>query len=343
MSGTGIVRDDLFIDHDPGEWHPESPARLEAIYRMLDSRIRPGLVTLDRRMAAKEEITLIHTPAYFGKIAQTQGRSSTYLDPDTRTSPRSFEAALAAAGGLIELVELVLKGDLDNGFALVRPPGHHAETDRAMGFCLFNNIAIAAAWALKSGGLSRVMIVDWDLHHGNGTQYAFYENPRVLYFSTHQYPYYPGSGGLNENGFGKGEGFTVNVPLGRGHGDQEYTAIFQKIVEPLARTYQPELILVSAGFDIYFQDPLGGMKVTAEGFAAMARILKSLAEELCGGRLVFTLEGGYHIEGQATGIEKVLEVLQGSGSAGEKLARSEAPEPKIVEAVRRHQASYWKF
>lgn len=235
----------------------------------------------------------------------------------------------------------VLDGELDNGFALVRPPGHHAEANQAMGFCLFNNIALAAAWALKRKGLSRVMVVDWDLHHGNGTQHSFRSDARVLYFSTHQYPFYPGSGALDEVGDGEGRGFTVNVPLNPGHGDEEYVAIFQNLVQPLARAYKPELILVSAGFDIYRQDPLGGMTVTTDGFAALARLLKEAAEEVCGGRLVITLEGGYDVEGQARGVGKIIDMLLGVGSAGEKLARTKAPEPPIIAQVRRAQAGLW--
>ncbi|MEW5724608.1 MAG: histone deacetylase [Thermodesulfobacteriota bacterium] len=341
MGGTGVVRDELFIQHDPGPWHPEKPDRLRAIYRVLDERNWPGLVTLERREAAKDEITLIHQPRYYQAIANTDGRDSSRLDPDTSTSPLSFKAALAAAGGLISLAGKVLDGELDNGFALVRPPGHHAEADRAMGFCLFNNVAVAAGWALRNKGLSRVMIVDWDLHHGNGTQHSFYETDQVLYLSTHQYPYYPGTGGLQEVGRGRGEGFTVNVPLYGGHGDREYVSIFQKIVAPVARAYRPELILVSAGFDIIAGDPLGAMRVTPEGFAALARLLKETAEEVCGGRLAFTLEGGYDIEGQAAGVGQVLDVLTGSDFAGRELAGVEQPEPEIIAYVRQAQARYW--
>ena len=341
MSGTGIVRDDLFIEHDPGQWHPESPERLRVIYRMLDSRQWPGLTTLHRRPATEGEITLIHQPSYFQMIASTDGQAHGWLDADTQTSPMSFQAALAAAGGMILLVQQILDGELDNGFALVRPPGHHAEADRAMGFCLFNNVAVAAAWALEKKGLSRVMIVDWDLHHGNGTQHSFYSDSRVLYLSTHQYPFYPGSGGLDEVGHGQGRGYTVNVPLQPGHGDEEYSAIFQKVVRPLVRSYQPELILVSAGFDIYRGDPLGGMTLSPDGFAAMARLLKASADETCGGRLAFTLEGGYNVEGQAEGIGQVLDVLTGAGPAGQDLAARDNPEPPIIARVRQAQADFW--
>ena len=340
MGGTGIVRDDLFIQHDPGSWHPESPDRLRDIYRSLDEGDWP-LINLERRMATKEDITRIHGPEHFQKMASTDGQPVMRLDADTATSPQSFNAAMAAAGGLIDLTEKVITGELDNGFALVRPPGHHAEANRAMGFCLFNNVAIAAARAIEKHGLSRILIVDWDLHHGNGTQHSFYGDHRVLYFSTHQYPHYPGTGGIGETGRGQGLGYTINVPLAWGHGDEEYTAIFQKILVPVCKIFRPELILVSAGFDIFHKDPLGDMQVSARGFAAMAQILKRMAEEYCSGRLVFTLEGGYHIGGQTSGVGKVLDVLTGRDSAGLSLANAQLDEPSVVGQVRRIQYNYW--
>lgn len=341
MTRTGIVRDDLFVQHIAGEWHPESPERLTEIYRVLDGKRSHALTTLPRRHATKEEITLVHGPDYYDHIARTAGRSRVQLDPDTATSPMSFEAATAAAGGLIQLVDRVLDGDLDNGFALIRPPGHHAEANRAMGFCLFNNVAVAAAWAIKHRGLGRVMIVDWDVHHGNGTQHSFYNNPQVLYVSTHQYPFYPGTGGITEVGAGPGRGYTINIPLSYGHGDEDFVAIFQSIVLPVAQYFQPELILVSAGFDIHRLDPLGGMNVGPEGFAAMTRLLNQAAEDICGGRLVLTLEGGYHLEGEAQGVEAVLDTLTRVGSLGEDLARTPARTPAIVDQVRQIQSDFW--
>ena len=343
MNGAGIVRDDLFIEHDPGSWHPESPDRLKAIYGLLDSREWPGLITLEPRQATREEIILAHTPEHFERMAATRGKAETAIDADTHTSAKSFDAALYATGGLISLTEKVLEGQLSNGFALVRPPGHHAEANRAMGFCLFNNVAVASAWALEHKGVERIMVVDWDLHHGNGTQHIFYDDPRLLYFSTHQYPYYPGSGGLGEIGRSPGLGYTVNVPLRGGQGDEEYLAIMQRIAVPLARQYKPEIIMVSTGFDTYSGDPLGGMNVTTEGFAAMTRVLKGLAEEVCGGRLVLTLEGGYNINGQTKSVEKVLDVLTGSGPAGLELAAQERPEPIILSKVREAHQGFWNL
>jgi acetoin utilization deacetylase AcuC-like enzyme len=245
------------------------------------------------------------------RVAETKGKQYDYLDQDTATSERSYEAALLAAGAVIEGVDLLVDGTIDNGFALVRPPGHHAERDRSMGFCLFNNVAVAAFHATNSHGLERVMIIDWDLHHGNGTQFSFYNSDEVLYLSTHQYPYYPGTGGLQEVGIDQGEGYTVNVPLPGGFSDTDYAAIFNDIVIPVGKAYKPELILVSAGFDIYHGDPLGSMSVGPAGFAYMTRALVELAEEICDGRLLVTLEGGYNLKGQRDGALAVLSELLG--------------------------------
>ena len=208
-------------------------------------------------------------------------------------------------------VKMVNSGDLDNAFALVRPPGHHAERSRAMGFCLFNNVAIAAMYARKDLGLERILIADWDVHHGNGTQHSFEGDDSILYFSTHQYPLYPGTGSYGETGSGKGIGYTVNVPLPTGYGDGDYVSIFDKVLKPVALEYKPDLILVSAGFDIYYRDPLGSMNVTPEGFAGLTRLLMNIADECCEGKLVITLEGGYHINGQRESVKAVLEELTG--------------------------------
>ncbi|MBW1709782.1 MAG: histone deacetylase [Deltaproteobacteria bacterium] len=341
MNNTGIVRSNLYLEHFAGDWHPESPKRLEVIHNYLDSNFIPGLQFLKPRAASREEITLVHDQNHYDLIAQTTSQPQCYLDADTQTCARSFEAALFAAGGLILLVEKVLNGELDNGFALVRPPGHHAEASRPMGFCLFNNIAIAAAWALKERGLSRIMIIDWDLHHGNGTQHSFYEDPRVLYFSTHLYPFYPGTGSFSETGKGQGKGYTVNVPMDPKQDDKDFVAIFQKIAQPLIKTYRPELILVSAGFDTHVADPMQGMTVTPEGYAAMTYILKTMAEKICDGKLVLTLEGGYHFMGQADSVLKVLEVLTGSSSVGKELADTDWPEPVVINRVRKVHNTFW--
>jgi acetoin utilization deacetylase AcuC-like enzyme len=240
------------------------------------------------------------------RIAETEGRGNTYLDPDTSACAHSWAAARTAVGGLFNLIDAVVEGRVRNGFALIRPPGHHAEARRAMGFCLFNNVALAARYALNRHGMQRVAIVDWDLHHGNGTQNAFYEDPRVLFISLHQYPHYPGTGGMREVGHGPGEGFTVNVPLASGAGDYEYLAVFHNLVVPLLEGYRPELILVSAGFDAHHRDPLGGMSLTEQGYEEMLKVLMHLADVLCQERLILTLEGGYNLEALRNSVERIL-------------------------------------
>ena len=308
---TGIVQDKRYLEHSAGFDHPESPERLAAIYGMLAlPEMADQLIQIPARRATIDELAMVHRRAYIDLVAETAGKSFTPLDPDTATSAESFTAALLAAGGLLNAIDRVISGEVDNAFALVRPPGHHAEDRGAMGFCLFNNVAIGAQYAITKHNLERVLIVDWDLHHGNGTQHSFYEDPRVLYFSTHQYPYYPGTGDLKENGRGAGLGYTINVPLRPGADNALYVNIFRKLLQPVALKFRPQLILVSAGFDIYEQDPLGGMKVTPEGFACLTRVLMHIADACCQGRLVMTLEGGYHIQGQAAAVKKVLQEMR---------------------------------
>ncbi len=342
MPVTGLVADPVFMEHDTGPGHPERAERLEKIYALLDQKgLSPKALNVPLRPATEPELLRVHSQAHLDRIASTAGREQVYLDGDTPTSPRSYEAALLAAGSLLNAVDAVMEGQVKNAFALVRPPGHHAERDRAMGFCLFNNIAVAAHHALDRHGLARVLIVDWDLHHGNGTQSAFYADPRVLYFSTHQYPYYPGSGGLDETGAGSGEGFTVNVPLPPGCGDAVYDAVFETILTPVARGFKPELILVSAGFDIYHRDPLGGMKVTEDGFARMTGRLMGLADESARGRVAVALEGGYNLDGLAQGVAAVVEVMMGlKAPHAAKLAPIEGFE-LLVEKVKEYHGARW--
>jgi len=312
MTMTGIIKDPIYIEHKPGEFHPEGPQRLEVIYEMLKGDDIAGKYKpLSPRRAAREEIELIHTPSYFDRVAATSGLSHYSLDMDTQTSEKSFDAALYAAGGVLLGIDAIIKRKIINAFALVRPPGHHAESDRGMGFCLFNNIAVGARYAIKKYSIDRVLIVDWDLHHGNGTQHSFYKDDQILYFSTHQFPYYPGTGDFTEVGQGKGKGFTVNVPLSIGHGDAEYYRIFKKILEPIAGVYRPQLVLVSAGFDTLCNDPLGGMEVTPKGFAVLTRVVQSIADKYAEGRLLLTLEGGYHLEGLTDSVRHVIKQLMG--------------------------------
>jgi histone deacetylase 6 len=290
---TGLVYDDAFLLHRAPYDHPEHPGRLSAIWqRLSEDGLAARCLQVAAREATREELLAIHTPEHVDRIDATAQRNFAQLDPDTYTSRDSAEAARLAAGGLVDLVGQVLSGALTNGFALLRPPGHHAEADRAMGFCLFNNVAVATETARRSGGIRRVAIVDWDLHHGNGTQHSFEKDPDVLYFSTHQYPFYPGTGAIREVGRGKARGRTVNVAWPAGMGDAEYLAAFDRVLLPIAREFEPDLVLVSCGFDAAAGDLLGGMTLSAAGYAAMTERVCSLAD----GRVVLALEGGYNLD-----------------------------------------------
>ncbi len=346
---TGIVKDSRYLQHSAGFAHPESPERLTAIYEMLDN---PGMswkfTDIEPRAATQEELAAIHSPSYIDDIADTAGQDCVMLDPDTITSPQTYQTARLAAGGFCNAVDNVIAGDVDNAFAFVRPPGHHAESGAAAGFCIFNNVAIGAMHAILQHNMKRVLVVDWDLHHGNGTQHSFYNDPRVLYFSTHQYPYYPGTGAMDEIGRGSGKGYTINVPLDGGAGDSEYVKIFRRILAPIALEFQPEIVLVSAGFDTYFQDPLGSMRVTPQGFAALMRILMNVADSCCQGRLVAVLEGGYHVQGLTKSAKAVLEeMLDEIHCSEEQLADYERNANdeinSVISRVAKTIAPFWKL
>jgi len=344
MRNVGLIRDARFLEHVPSGYHPEHPRRLETIHQTLDAN--PGLcqyTTIPAREATPEEIRRVHTSAYHRLVESTRGCSGRRLDPDTYVSSESYRAAKLAAGGLLALVDAVHAGQVHNGFALVRPPGHHAEHDHGMGFCIYNNVAIAARYARDQGLAEKILIVDWDLHHGNGTQHTFEGDETVLYFSTHQYPFYPGTGAAEEVGTGKAKGRTVNVPLPGGQGDPDYLQVFREILVPVARGFHPGLILVSAGFDIYRADPLGSMRVTENGFAHLTRLLLSLADEHCGGRLVLTLEGGYDVEGQARSVQAVLETLAGQEPPPMPQADPSQTVSAILRRVQEIQRPYWVF
>lgn len=337
---AGLVYDPIYLEHDTGD-HVENARRLvDAMSYLKDTGIKEKLTSLPARPASIEELEMIHVPEYISYVKNKAEKGGGWLDPDTVMSPKSYEAALYAAGGVLVAVEAVMKGEVDNAFALVRPPGHHAVRDRAMGFCIFNNVAIAAKFALSKFNLNRVLIADFDVHHGNGTQDAFYADPRVLYFSTHQYPFYPGTGWMDETGTGEGEGTTVNFPMTAGWGDEEYLRAFNEVLVPVARRFQPQLILVSAGFDAHWADHLAMMKVTITCFAQMAMISKELATELCQGRLVFTLEGGYNLRVVASSIKATFDVLLGYSEMDDpfgKASMARKPEgfEEHIEAIKR--------
>jgi acetoin utilization deacetylase AcuC-like enzyme len=306
--GVAVVEDPRYREHRGPEGHPERPERLAAVGAAVDAR-RDSLHFVPARPASDEEILRVHDRGLLAGLEAVAGRAPVRLDADTFMGSRSLEVAKLAAGALVDLCRRVARGDARAGFAAVRPPGHHAERSRAMGFCIFNNVAIAARALQAEAGLERVLVFDWDVHHGNGTQHSFEDDPSVLYASTHQFPYYPGTGDFDEAGVGAGEGFTLNLPLPAGCGDDEYVGAVQRVLVPVARAYRPQLILVSCGFDAHRDDPLASMHVTAQGFAALAAIVRGLAEELCEGRVVFALEGGYSLLGLREGSDAVLDAL----------------------------------
>jgi acetoin utilization deacetylase AcuC-like enzyme len=303
-----VVEDPRYADHRTPAGHPERPERLEAVRRAIAER-EDRLCRLEPRPGSDEEILRIHERGHLALVAEAARRAPARLDPDTFASAESLDVARLAVGGTVEAARAVARGEATSALAAVRPPGHHAEAARAMGFCLFNNVAIAARALQREDGLERLLILDWDVHHGNGTQHSFENDPSVLYLSTHQFPYYPGTGDFSEAGRGPGEGATLNVPMPPGCGDDEYLGTFQRIVVPAVQAFRPEMILVSCGFDAHRDDPLAAMELSGAGYGALTSVVRALAEDLCGGRLVFVLEGGYAERGLHEGTAAVLDAL----------------------------------
>jgi len=311
MTRTGFVYHSDYLKHDMGVGHPESPDRLRAIV----SRLKAGgvldrLVLIEPTSVADEWITQVHKASYLTSLksrAPVSGRVS--LDPDTSISAGSLPAAYLAAGGVLAAADAIMAGTVEHAFCAIRPPGHHAESDRAMGFCLFNNVAIAARYLQRRHGVARVLIVDWDVHHGNGTQHTFDDDPSVLFFSTHQYPHYPGTGRATERGKGKGEGLTINVPMLAGQGDEDYREIFERVLVPAADAYKPEFVLISAGFDAHRDDPLASMGLTEEGYATLTGIVAGIARRHSKSRVLSCLEGGYNLNALAASVERHVVAL----------------------------------
>lgn len=328
---VGIVKDPLYLEHITDDYHPENPNRLKYIYSMLSSIDADGIVYIPPRMATHEEIAFIHDIEYIERVAGTKGMGHVRLDPDTSTSPKTYEASLLAAGGLLSLADHILSHDVESGFALVRPPGHHAERSRAMGFCIFNNIAIVARYLQRSKGLKKILVVDFDLHHGNGTQHSFYSDPTVLYLSTHQFPYYPGTGWYEEIGDGAGKGYNINIPLSYGMKDDDYIYAFQEVLVPVSNLFKPDMVLVSAGFDTYYNDPLGGMSVTEVGYSAMTGILLEIAKKHCGSMALFALEGGYDLPGLASSTKAVITKMKDGPSFGYEMKGE--PSKGVIDVV----------
>jgi acetoin utilization deacetylase AcuC-like enzyme len=306
MKKLNIVWDEKFLLHDTGDHHPESKLRLTAIKEVLDSH--KNLNYIPTREASLKEILLAHTQNHYEEILNAKGKEG-FFDMDTPYSQGSVEAALLSTGGILNAVDTMMNEDLDSVFAYPRPPGHHAESDRVMGFCFFNHVAIAANYLLQKYGLKKIAIIDYDVHHGNGTQEIFYHRDDVFYISTHQYPYYPGTGAKDEIGHGRGEGFTLNIPFNLGVGDEEYIDSFQAEIIPKLEEYKPEFIIISAGFDAHKLDPLAGINLSKNGFYQMSLMITDLAKKLNHHKTLFVLEGGYSLKGLKEGVESVLEVI----------------------------------
>ena len=336
-----LVSSPRFFDHTTPPGHPERPERAGVFDAVAAAwRERGGLV-LEPRPATFDEIRRVHSERHLAAIEATRGRAL-MLDMDTFTSPETADLAELAAGAGLTALDRVLDGSARRALALVRPPGHHAETDRAMGFCFYNNIAVTAAAAL-SRGVHRIAIVDWDVHHGNGTQYSFEHDPRVLFVSVHEHPCYPGTGGVDEIGEGEGRGLTVNVPLEGGATDGDYALVFDDIVVPILDRFQPELVLVSAGFDPHERDPLAHMRMTAEGFGRLARAVAAVADRHAGGRLIAMTEGGYELDALRESLDAVIRVFAGDAAWLDQ-RRVTAPTgrgARAANAVRAAQAERW--
>jgi len=311
----GYVLDDVFVHHRAPGGHPERPARYEAVRdALLAAGLRERGTQVEAREVRDEELARVHSPTYLAEVAKTLPGSSGWLDPDTYYSEGTWEAARKAAGGVTELALRMVGGAIQRGIAVVRPPGHHAESDRAMGFCIYNNVAVAAA-AARAAGAARVAIVDWDVHHGNGTQEIFWDDPTVAYLSVHQWPYYPGTGAPQDVGGEGAKGTTVNVGLPAGSGDEEYLAAFDEVFVPALLELRPELLIVSAGFDAYRADPLASMRVTRAGFGVLADRMRAVADRVSNGRILCVLEGGYDLDGLAGGMTEVLRALTDAEAA----------------------------
>jgi len=318
------VYDPVFLEHETGT-HPENPERLRATMALLEEA---GLVArlrrIDARDATADELALVHDPRYVADLERVASAGGGWADPDTLIMSRSFDAAVRVVGGTLAAVDAVVAGDVGSAFCLVRPPGHHASARRAMGFCLLNHVAVAAAYARARHRVERVAIVDIDVHHGNGTQDAFYGEPGVLYVSTHEYPFYPGTGAASETGAGAGRGYNINIPMPHRSGDAEHRRAFGEIVVPALRGYRPELVLVSAGFDGHFADEIAGQTLSVDGYGALVSMIMAASDELCGGRLVVALEGGYHLVALPWCVRRTIELLLGEAPTPDPLGVSEA-------------------
>lgn len=338
-----LITSSRFANHLTPPGHPERVERADVMRAVAAEAQAAGVPVLEPQPASDAQLLRVHEAAYLRAVLGTSGRPTAF-DADTITSPESVDLARRAAGAACQAVDLVLDGSARRAAAFVRPPGHHAEADRAMGFCLFNNIAVAAAHA-RSRGVARVAIVDFDVHHGNGTQWSFYDDPSVLFVSTHQFPFYPGTGAAAEVGAGAGTGFTVNVAMEAGCGDADYVEVFERVVLPVVRQFGPELLLLSAGFDAHRDDPLAGMQVTTEGFGRLCRMLAALADGVCGGRVVAVTEGGYNLPALAGSLRALIAAFVGPVTEPDasRGAGASARADRAISAVRTAHEGRWRL
>jgi acetoin utilization deacetylase AcuC-like enzyme len=336
-----LIHSDRFLDHRPPPGHPERIERGQVMRTIATAWKQRGRVVQTPRPATPVELGRVHSTAYLALIDKTAGRAVS-LDPDTFTSPDSRDVALLAAGAAVGGVEAIVQSKSTRVLALVRPPGHHAERERAMGFCLYNSVAAAAAHALGLG-MERVAIVDYDVHHGNGTQWIFYEDPRVLYVSTHQHPFYPGTGAAGDVGRGKGAGFTLNVPLEAGSTDGDYAEVFNALIVPVIDQFMPELILISAGYDAHERDPLARMRLSTNGYTALTKTLCAAADRHCHGRVVAVTEGGYDLDALKACLENTIAVLDGAAIESQPSMGATSRSRTAIAAVRAAHAKYWKL
>ena len=313
---TGFVYHPDYLLHDPGSGHPERPARLEAIVSRLKTQgLNDDLISIDPQPVDDAWLAEVHTKDYLKRLEESVKTAPVYLDPDTGLSAESVSVAKLASGGVLAAVDAVMTGKVNNAFVAQRPPGHHALPDRAMGFCLINHVAVAARYVQQKYNLTRVLIVDWDVHHGNGTEHMFYTDPTVFYFSTHQSPYYPGTGAATDTGSGAGVGFTLNVPLAAGSGDVEIARVFEDKLVPAMDDFQPEFVLISAGFDAHRDDPLAALELTEAGYQELTRIVMDIADRYAEGRIVSLLEGGYDLDALARSVDAHVRTLAGISNA----------------------------
>lgn len=318
--------------HLPG--HPEHAGRIRAVWTQMDAAgLTARMNKIEPQPVAEEWILTVHTPEYVKLLnwIDATDQRNVMLDADTYAGLDAYEIARLSAGGVVQAVDEVLSGRAANGLAAVRPPGHHAMPGYAMGFCLLGNVPIATRFAQKTYGVERVMIVDYDVHHGNGTEAMFYDDDSVLFISSHQAPFYPGTGAATDIGTGKGAGYTINVPLAAGHGDKSYADFYEKIIWPAAERFKPQLILVSAGFDSHWSDPIAGMRLSLTGYAHLTRELIKMADHLCGGKIVFAMEGGYNLDALSYGMVNIAHALLGDTTVTDPLGppRGALPEPDI--------------